>query len=305
MDRSVELPCQSTHDADAQHRLAPSRLLRREAHDGRRIPIHLHSDALTMSISLKLLPSAIVATVVSMTAVRSPAIIIRHDRTDAQYLALGARYPGVVKVGRRMGDGTLIDPRWVLTAAHVANGVMRRTSAPAIYIGDREVKISRAFVHTRWVDMGPHDIGLLELVEPVTDVTPIVPCRAAGELGRIATLVGHGATGRGDQRARTDDGLKRGATNRIDTANNEHLIFRFDAPPRGTELEGIPGSGDSGGPAILERAGRACIAGVSSAGEPGVNGPGTYGALDYFTRVSRYTAWLDSARAGLLKPVQK
>ena len=256
-----------------------------------------------MPIPLKSLGAAAVLAGAAATPPGTPAIIIRHDRTDAQYVALGSRYPSVVKVGRRMGDGTLIDARWVLTAAHVAAGVMRRTASPAVFLGDREVRIARAYVHPRWVDMGPHDIALLELAEPVNGVIPVAPCRSGGEQGRIAILVGHGATGRGNERARTDDGLKRGATNRIETANETHLIFRFDAPPRGTDLEGIPGPGDSGGPAIIDRDGRSCIAGVSSAGEPGANGPGTYGALDYFTRTSRYTAWLDSVQAGFVEPL--
>lgn len=256
-----------------------------------------------MLIRLTSLGAAAFLAAAAATPRRTPAIIIRHDRTDARYLALGARYPSVVKVGRRMGDGTLIDARWVVTAAHVAAGVMRRTATPAVFIGDREVRIARAYVHPRWVEMGPHDIGLLELADPVNDVMPIAPCRSGGERGRVAILVGHGATGRGNERARTEDGLKRGATNRIEIANETHLIFRFDAPPRGTDLEGIPGPGDSGGPAILNRDAHSCIAGVSSAGEAGENGPGTYGALDYFTRVSRYTAWLDSVQTGLVKPL--
>ena len=37
------------------------------------------------------------------------SIIIRHDRGDAEYLAVGGQYPAVGKVGRRMGDGTLIE----------------------------------------------------------------------------------------------------------------------------------------------------------------------------------------------------
>ena len=61
-----------------------------------------------------------------MIAAASPPIAIRHDVSDARYLELGAAYASVVRVGANGGDGTLIAPDWVLTAAHVAAGMARR-----------------------------------------------------------------------------------------------------------------------------------------------------------------------------------
>jgi len=72
------------------------------------------------------------------------------------------------------------------------------------------------------------------------------------------------------------------------------LIFRFDPPPKSAEPRGAPGRGDSGGPALLRRGPIVHVAGVSSAGYDGANGPGMYGAVDHFTRVSDY---LDRIRA--------
>jgi hypothetical protein len=40
------------------------------------------------------------------------------------------------------------------------------------------------------------------------------------------------------------------------------------------------------------------IVGISSAGQPGRNGPATYGARDYFGRVSTHLAWIREAMAG-------
>lgn len=220
------------------------------------------------------------------------AIVIRHDRADERYLGLGGKYPAVGRVGRRMGDGTLIGDRWVLTAAHVARGLMRRSLEPSVFFGERAYRVSQAYPHPEWVDMGPHDIAVLELAETVKDITPLALYSRKDEKGQIAVMVGHGRTGTGDNRERRDDDKKRGATNRIEEANDRHLVFRFDAPPDGTDLEGIPSGGDSGGPALLTVNGVSLVAGVSSAGQPGPGGPGTYGALDYFTRVSTHADWV-------------
>ncbi|MBK9315984.1 MAG: trypsin-like serine protease [Acidobacteria bacterium] len=220
------------------------------------------------------------------------AIVIRHDRADERYLKLGARYPAVGRVGRRMGDGTLIGDRWVLTAAHVARGLMRRSPEPSVFFGDSVYRVGHAYIHPDWVDMGPHDIAVLELTETVKDIEPLALYTRKDEQGRVAVMVGHGRTGTGDNRDRRDDDKKRGATNRIEEVNDHHIVFRFDAPPNGTDLEGIPSGGDSGGPALLEVDGVALVAGVSSAGRPGPGGPGTYGALDYFTRASTHADWV-------------
>lgn len=223
------------------------------------------------------------------------AIVIRHDRADDRYLELGARYPAVCRVGRRMGDGTLIGDRWVLTAAHVARGLMRRSPEPTVFFGDRGYRVANAYLHPEWTDLGPHDIAVLELTEVVERIVPLDLYTGSDEQGKTAVMIGHGRTGTGDSRERRDDDRKRGATNRIEEANDRHLVFRFDAPPSGTDLEGIPSGGDSGGPALLTINGASMVAGVSSAGEPGPGGPGTYGALDYFTRVSTHVEWVKKA----------
>ena len=50
------------------------------------------------------------------------AIMTRHDRADADYVRLGTKYPAVAWV-QAFAEGTLIAPRWVLTAAHaIGNG---------------------------------------------------------------------------------------------------------------------------------------------------------------------------------------
>ena len=79
---------------------------------------------------------------------------------------------------------------------------------------------------------------------------------------------------------------------RVVGIDDGRLVFRFDPPPQGEELAGAPGRGDSGGPALLRQGGTVYVAGVSSAGYDGANGPGTYGAVDHSTRVSDYLDWI-------------
>jgi secreted trypsin-like serine protease len=67
--------------------------------------------------------------------------------------------------------------------------------------------------------------------------------------------------------------------------------MRFDAPPGGTQYEGVGGPGDSGGPALLQDGGKTWLVGISSAS---MNGrPGQYGVTDVYTRVSSYAQWID------------
>jgi secreted trypsin-like serine protease len=98
----------------------------------------------------------------------------------------------------------------------------------------------------------------------------------------------------------------RGATNRVDGADDYWLYFTFDAPgsPGVTELEGVSGGGDSGAPAYLKVGGQLFVAGISSRSRD-TNGNGVepdYGDEDLYTRVSSYGKWITS-ESGLSKRV--
>ena len=233
----------------------------------------------------------VVVALAFLVPVESAEIIIRRaDRDDSAYIRAGARYPAVIALGRA-GDASLIAPDWLITAGHVAASVRNRST---LTIGGREYAIARVAVHAAWRELGPHDIGLVQLSRRVEGVTPLALYRGSGERGSVATLVGHGGAGTGASRDRIEDGRARAATSRVDSVSADWLYFSFDAPPGGTELEGAPGPGDSGGPALIAANGSDLVAGVSSAGYDGRNGPGSYGAVDVFTRVSTHLAWIDS-----------
>ncbi len=227
-----------------------------------------------------------------LIATRGAAIVIRHDRTDSLYRAAGGPIRAVCMVGRA-GDATLISPTWALTAAHVVSGMRRERPVVTLNCSGHEVSIRRVVPHPDWRDMGPHDLALLELDEDVGAFGPI-PLLPEGsiELGATATLVGHGATKTGQGGSWVEDRQRRAATSVIDRVDDQWLHFSFDAAPGGTDLEGAPGRGDSGGPALIEVEGKRFVAGVSSLGTDGMAGPGTYGAGDLFGRISTHRRWL-------------
>jgi len=245
---------------------------------------------------------AAAAALLSSLAPPAGAIVRRDDRPDSAYRALAAR-PHPACVIANLANGTLIAPRWVLTAAHVAD--QASPYAMHVRIGDVTVPYDSVRFHPgafldrdSWVDL-----ALLHLARPVEAVTPAPPYPDSDEAGRTVLFLGTGAPGEGRTGPGEQDHRWRGAVNRIIEATPRVVRFRFDAPPEGEELEGISGPGDSGGPALIERDGRLWIAGVSSTNHsPEQQEKCTYGTIETYARVSTQRAWIDSIAAGGTSP---
>ena len=227
-------------------------------------------------------------------------IVTRHDTDPEAHRALAARFPSLVHLNLPDGEAVLIAPSWVLTAAHVGVEVQ---PGHALTIAGRDVDAARIFVHPEW-DGGPHDLALIRLVEPVAHVEPIRPYRARDEAGQVIYVVGAGVGGTGLSGPDGVSGDLRAATNRVDEASENWLKFRFDDPREddslATELEGISGPGDSGGPAYIEREGTWYVAGVSSGQSTGATGgvEGVYGVTEFYTRLSSYQDWMRATMGG-------
>jgi hypothetical protein len=240
---------------------------------------------------LALTSSAILTSV--LLAGTAAAVVWRADATEAEALALAARFPAV---GRVLPDGTatLIAPTWMLTAAHVA---ARAKPGDEVELAGRRHRIARVIVHPAGKEPAPGtppevDLGLLELAQPVEGIAPLAQHRGRAEQGSTLTIVGCGDHAAAGAPRVHQDGRCRAITNRVDDAGPLRLFLRFDAPPAGTPLEGIGVAGDSGGPALIEVGGRWQVAGVSS----GADGPpGAYGTVDVYARVSSFVGWLDEA----------
>ena len=219
------------------------------------------------------------------------AIVIRHDRSDDDYRELGARYPAVARV-LPDGTGVLVHPRWVLTAAHVAQLADRHQLL--VEISGRQIGVDRVVMHPDWRAGGPHDIGLLELASEIEEVEPVELYADTDEVGSQIVFVGGGDFGTGREGPQRMSEVIRGATNEVDEATPEWLLFSFTEPPAGTDLEGVSGPGDSGGPALLQREGRTWVVGVSVAADGQV---GRYGVTEIYSRVSSYRDWLIAVMA--------
>jgi hypothetical protein len=232
------------------------------------------------------------------TAVGPLAIIRRHDVPDSAFVQRGREFGSVAHLylptpkGAADGEGTLIAPRWVLTAAHVGREIR---PGHRVTVGARQIAVDSIVIHPQWNDGGAHDVALLRLTMAATQ-EPAKLYRDSTERDRVVVLLGYGDFGTGETGPEGNDRQVRGATNRIDEATDLWLKFAFDPPghPRTTPLEGVSGPGDSGGPAYLDDTRGEVLVGVSSGQSTrAARGPGHYGVVEYYVRVSRYISWIE------------
>jgi hypothetical protein len=209
-------------------------------------------------------------------------VILRHDRPDSLALVDEAEWPAVVTFFGGDGAGTLIAAGWILTAGHTAANLPAHHRFP---VAGRTVQVKRV------VAQPGVDLALVGLHENVDWAAPIALYEAADETGREVTLLGRGDFGTGRDGVLGQDQQLRRVTNRIDHLDRDWLRFKFDTPPLATELEGVGGEGDSGGPALIGHDGELRIAGVSSWQDH--DGPlGTYGCVEHYARVSTHAEWI-------------
>lgn len=229
-------------------------------------------------------------------------LIMRHDVPDQAYIDFAdslAVTDAVFKYSQAGGmAGTLIDPYWILSAAHVAEYLSPGDSI--LTSRDKPVRIDSVILHPRWIEnRWPEDIALIRLSEPAEGL-PIVPIyRGDDEVGQDIVMIGNGDSGTGLTGPKSNDGKMRAATNRIDSADHHFVRWAFEDPAKQpevlTRLEGISGPGDSSGPALIRVDDSWVIVGVSSHQntDPTDGNAGRYGVIEAYTRVSTYAGWID------------
>lgn len=261
------------------------------------------------------LAAACLSAALLLVTVPATGIVIRHDRSDANYVVDPERYPQLFHLQernqRKVCLATLIAPRWAITAGHCIDDTPLRSTLDqgrsyALQVAGNSYAVDQLVVHPEYSNgslLQGVDLALLHLDHPVADVEPVALQRGDDEMQHVATLVGWGSTGTGTSGRLRNDGKFRRAENRVDAAG-EWLEIHFDDPrlpdSPALALEGVPGLGDSGGPALLDQDGELTLIGIA-VGELAREGrdqrQGLYGATGVYERISLHTAWIDSVLA--------
>jgi len=252
---------------------------------------------------------------VALLAMPAHAIVIRHDTGYLGFVARASDYPAVFPLytqenGYKVCVATLIHERWAITAAHCAEetplaATLGKAQSFVVSIAGTEIQVDQLVLHPSWpdhpgsrFDKTQVDLALIRLNVAVNEISPIPLYKASDELGQTATFLGWGHSGTGRTGLSENDGRLRFAKNKVDVAQ-EQLQFVFDSPDGpdnvAVDFEGVPGLGDSGGPAIVTVDGMLWLAGIA-VGEleqsPGMP-TGLYGARVVYERVSRHVDWIN------------
>lgn len=244
--------------------------------------------------------------------VSADSIVVRHDVPDNEYRVSGSEFPWLVYLPEE-GQGVLIAPEWVVTAAHattwrpihdvVINGIARAVNQVVVHPGyrkpSRELQSGDAAPLIAFL-ANSDDIALIKLQQPVTGVAPVRCYQGRDEVGKVVEIVGAGATGNGligQYPHSPHRGELRRAEARVNGADQRWLTLRFDAPPKALPHEGMPADGDSGAPVLMRSQGRWELAGLVS--HKFVSGKlksfrcCLYGQITYQVRISQYVGWID------------
>lgn len=242
---------------------------------------------------------SILALAVLCWALPAGALLIRADRDDAEYLELASRYTSSVALEAPDGEGVLIAPRWVLTAAHRARAIQEMKPPARLKFAGRDHEIEAVYIHPDGRKGEPNDIALVLLRKDVRGIEPTPIYRTADEGGKTVVIVGHGHTGRigeAPQPKEKWDRKKRAAINTVDRVSPRTFGLKIKAPDDASDLQGAAAPGDSGGPAYLETVEGLLVAGINYAtDDANADGiAGNVGDWDLYMRVSVFAGWIDA-----------
>lgn len=249
--------------------------------------VKLHREVMRIILPISLIISSLSAS----------AIVIRHDVDDKKYLVYPADFAPLATLYVDGAHGTLIEPSWIVTAAHATFCI---NSGSYISLNNGYHIVESVFVHKDYQPGISHDIALIKLVKPVEDIIPASLYDQPDELGKITWFIGVGGTGNGLTGQIVDNyengGILRKAQNKIEQAEGPLLKFKFDRDDAALPLEGVSGSGDSGGPAYSTIDGMNYLLGISSRVEGG--DIGKYGVMEVYSRISFFKSWIEKITTG-------
>ncbi|BDX07461.1 trypsin-like serine protease [Planctobacterium marinum] len=244
----------------------------------------------------------VILIIFAITSLSAQSIVIRHDKSDEEYLnstdAIEAHvtFTTSTKDGDFVvGSGTYVGNSWVLTAAHVANFFEENDVAQ---IKSERLKILDILLHENWKDRQyGFDIAMVKIEMPSGDIAPVTLFALEPEKDDVITIAGRGDTGTGMDGITSRDLKMRVAQNKIEEIKGQWLSFSFSAPEDGAlENEGIGGGGDSGSPAYIIDKGTIHLVALSSWQDTEATNwkEGFYGAIDYYTYLNHYRDWIES-----------
>lgn len=222
------------------------------------------------------------------------AIVIRHDIPDQHYRDLAKTYTASLAYMDRCA-ATVISQNTLITAGHCVS-INNKYPIQITHLGIK-YPVEEIIMPPNTEQFSDTDIALLKLKWPLRNAKPVAVYGQKDELGQKIYIIGKGLTGNGISGEKVKDGLERAASNVISSVDKNWLNFTFDKPPKATELEGVSGSEDSGGPAFMITDQGLALVGVSCCQMPIViqgegERQGGYLSTEHYSRLSPHKLWI-------------
>lgn len=192
---------------------------------------------------------------------------------------------GIVRSSALSGTGTLIAPRWILTAKHV----VLNSKEGSFNLEGTNIPIVRFIPHPS-VDLALGELASEPVGYPLTSFWTHSP-----EPNQPVWLVGYGQHGQFTGKPAELSARFQGrfaARNRIEDflfleGIGDCLRIRYDAGNQAVEHEGAVAPGDSGSPCFVEQGGRIYLSAITHGVHPPLEG-------FFFVRVQPYLQWIHS-----------
>ena len=217
---------------------------------------------------------------------------IDPETPDEKYIEYGSKFKSVVRLccfdgnGLSCGSAVVIDPEWIVTAAHVVENCHSWTAS----IGEDKYNLDKVILYPEYKAevYGYHDIAIGHLSKKIELKHYPKLYENNDEAGQVCSIAGVGFTGTFITGISKYDGNRRAGSNKIEKIEKGVLVCNASKVGK-VSLEYLICSGDSGGGLFIGDA----LAGINSS-VVGYDGKSdsSYGDEGCHTRVSLYAKWI-------------